>query len=524
MRPILPRLVFSIAGALLLLPPITAFEASARTNVVNYWGQNGASAEGDLAEYCQNDTIDILVLAFLARIEDNLPGLDFANHCKETYPGTSILHCPKMAQDIKFCQSQGKAVILSIGGASGSYAIGDSAAGQAFAKTIWDMFLGGSSETRPFEDAILDGVDLDLEDGATQGYVGFLETLRDSFAGSSRQYYITGAPQCPMPNRWFEPMMVSSWFDMLFVQFYNHNCGADKGSFNFAAWNEWATSSSINKSVKIYLGVPGGPGAAGSNVLSADQLIEVISQVQSYSNFGGVMMWDAGSTSVSGLAAVAARALAGGGRRRDPPLPTLHSPQEPSSSPDHPTPDEPSPEYPESPEPSCPEDTWDPWTGHLGWADWPDLPQRPKDPWYNKRADNIKNRSVPSPSDPADRLAQRVTTMPSPGSKKSTHGIKMMRMTKSRPAPPKRLAQRNQGSRHIPQRQPVLRVVSAVSDDRQDRQFKVQQRQTLRPSRILEADNRHHAERTVDPLFYWRSLLPPVLIRPLDHYYLLAPQ
>ncbi|KAF9984511.1 Chitinase 1 [Mortierella antarctica] len=286
-----------------------------------------------------------------------------------------------MAQDIKFCQSQGKAVILSIGGASGSYAIGDSAAGQAFAKTIWDMFLGGSSETRPFEDAILDGVDLDLEDGATQGYVGFLETLRDSFAGSSRQYYITGAPQCPMPNRWFEPMMVSSWFDMLFVQFYNNNCGADKGSFNFAAWNEWATSSSIKKSVKIYLGVPGGPGAAGSNVLTADQLIEVISQVQSYSNFGGVMMWDAGSTSVSGLAAVAARALAG------------------------------------------------------GWADWPDLPQRPKDPWYNKRADNIKNRSVPSPSDPADRLAQRVTTMPSPGSKKSTRGIKMMRMTKSRPAP-----------------------------------------------------------------------------------------
>ncbi|KAF9952182.1 Chitinase 1 [Mortierella alpina] len=249
-----------------------------------------------------------------------------------------------MAQDIKFCQSQGKAIILSIGGASGSYAISDDAAGQAFAQTVWDMFLGGSSDTRPFDDAVLDGVDLDLESGATQGYVAFLHTLRDNFAASSRQYYITGAPQCPMPDRWLEPMMASSWFDMLFVQFYNNHCGADRDSFNFATWNEWAVSTSINKSVKIYLGVPGGPGAAGSNVLSANQLVEIISQVQSYSSFGGVMMWDAGFASVSGLATVAARAMGNGGGGRDPAPPTLPSPKEPSPRPRHPTPKEPSPE------------------------------------------------------------------------------------------------------------------------------------------------------------------------------------
>ncbi|KAF9574827.1 Chitinase 1 [Mortierella alpina] len=420
------------------------FDASARTNLVNYWGQNGASSEGDLAEYCQNDTIDILVLASLAQIHDNLPGLDFAHHCKETYPGTTILHCSKMAKDIKFCQSQGKAVLLSIGGASGSYAIEDNATGQAFAKTVWNMFLGGSSDTRPFEDAILDGVDLDLEDGATQGYVGFIQTLRENFAGSSRPYFITGAPQCPMPDRWLEPMMASSWFDMLFVQFYNNNCGADGDSFNFAAWNEWATSSSINKSVKIYLGVPGGPDAAGSNVLSEDQLIKVISQVQSYSNFGGVMMWDAGFASASGLAIVAAQAMGSDDGGRDPAPPTLPSPHDPSPNPEDPTPDEPSPEpspeYPEIPQLPCPEESWDPWTGDLGWPDWPELPQRPKDPWYNKRADRIRRRLIPSPSDPTDHAAQRVTAMPPPGSKESSRGVKTMispgmRLTKSGPTP-----------------------------------------------------------------------------------------
>ncbi|KAF9965634.1 Chitinase 1 [Mortierella alpina] len=414
MRPILPRIVLLIAAVLFLIPPITTFDASARNNLVNYWGQNGASSEGDLAEYCQNDTIDILVLAFLAQIQDNLPGLNFANHCKETYPGTSILHCPKMAQDIKFCQSKGKAVILSIGGASGSYAIGDNAAGQAFAKTVWDMFLGGSSDTRPFEDAILDGVDLDLEDGATQGYVGFLQTLRENFRLITPVLHHRGPS---MPH-------------------------AGPLARTYDAWNEWATSSSINKSVKIYLGVPGGPDAAGSNVLSADQLVEVIRKVQSYSNFGGVMMWDAGFASVSGLAVVAARAMSGDGRERDPVPPTLPSPHEPSPSPDHPAPDEPSPEYPEwpkypeRPEAPCPEAPWNPWTGDRGWPDWPDLPQRPKDSWRNKRADSIQGRSFPSP----DHIVQRITAMPSPGSKISTRGVKTMispgmRMTKSEPTP-----------------------------------------------------------------------------------------
>jgi chitinase len=59
------------------------------------------------------------------------------------------------------CQSKGKAIILSLGGAAGAYGFSDDAEAKDFAHTIWNLFLGGSSATRPLDDAILDGVDLE---------------------------------------------------------------------------------------------------------------------------------------------------------------------------------------------------------------------------------------------------------------------------------------------------------------------------------------------------------------------------
>lgn len=62
-----------------------------------------------------------------------------------------------MASDIKYCQSKGKLVTLSLGGATGSVGFQSEDQANAFAETIWNVFLGGSSSTRPFGDAILDG-------------------------------------------------------------------------------------------------------------------------------------------------------------------------------------------------------------------------------------------------------------------------------------------------------------------------------------------------------------------------------
>ncbi|OAQ34353.1 carbohydrate-binding module family 5 protein [Linnemannia elongata AG-77] len=295
-----------------------AFNPLSKTNVVNYWGQNSVSStggsEGDLVTYCQDDTVDFFVVAFVSQIVNGAPVLNLANHCGATFPGSNLLNCPKVGQDIKACQAKGKALVISIGGASGSYSIDDPAAGAAFAEQIWNIFLGGNSATRPFGDAILDGVDLDLESGTNKGYVSFIQTLRAKFATASRPYYITSAPQCPYPDLATQAALNAAWFDLVLVQFYNNYCGVQSygtNNFNFDTWNTWATDVSINKNVRVLLGVPGGPGGAGSGVIGSSQLITILSSIKSYSNFGGVMMWDVGIAKQSGLAVAAANYLHG---------------------------------------------------------------------------------------------------------------------------------------------------------------------------------------------------------------------
>ena len=62
-----------------------------------------------------------------------------------------------MAQDIKDCQNKGKVVTISLGGATGDVGFANSSQAKGFADTIWNQFLGGTSDIRPFGDAVLDG-------------------------------------------------------------------------------------------------------------------------------------------------------------------------------------------------------------------------------------------------------------------------------------------------------------------------------------------------------------------------------
>ncbi|KAG0223538.1 Chitinase 1 [Actinomortierella wolfii] len=293
-----------------------AFNPLAKTNVVNYWGQNSVyfsgGQEAPLGTYCQDSTVDVFAVGFVHQIVNGKPVLNLANHCETTFPGSNLLSCPQIGADIKACQAKGKAIVISIGGASGQYALDTPEQGTAFAQQIWDTFLGGSSSQRPFGDAVLDGVDLDLESGTNKGYAAFVQALRAKFASSSKPFYITAAPQCPYPDHALQASLNAAWFDLVWVQFYNNYCGTQSfgtGNFNFDQWNTWATTVSLNKNVRILLGVPGGPGAAGSGIVNAAQLTKILDGVKSYSNFGGVMMWDAGVAAKSGLAAVAANYL-----------------------------------------------------------------------------------------------------------------------------------------------------------------------------------------------------------------------
>ncbi|KAL1924365.1 uncharacterized protein VTP21DRAFT_7400 [Calcarisporiella thermophila] len=294
------------APLLLLATVASCFNVNCNSNLVNYWGQNsyGAANPGDkpgwqkpLEEYCKDTSLDLITVAFLHVFNagtGRLPEIDLSNQCSDYFNGTSLHHCPETGKGIKACQAKGKAVLLSLGGAAGSYGFANDNQGREFANTIWNLFLGGKSNTRPFDDAVLDGIDLDIEGGSSVGYTAFVNELRRLFAqDASRKYYIAGAPQCPYPDGYMGPVLDSAWFDMVYVQFYNNYCSL-KGSFNYAEWDNWAKTKAVNKNVKLYIGVPASTTAAGSGYVRLSDLQNTVNSVRSkYASFGGVMMWDA---------------------------------------------------------------------------------------------------------------------------------------------------------------------------------------------------------------------------------------
>lgn len=73
------------------------------------------------------------------------------------FPGTALANCSFLAQDIKACQAAGKLVTLSLGGGTGQVGFSSDSQAESFADQIWDLFLGGASDIRPFGDAVLDG-------------------------------------------------------------------------------------------------------------------------------------------------------------------------------------------------------------------------------------------------------------------------------------------------------------------------------------------------------------------------------
>ena len=75
----------------------------------------------------------------------------------EYFSGTNLLNCSFLASDIEYCQNQGKAVTISLGGGGASVGFTDDSEAQSFADQIWNVFLGGSSDNRPFGSVVLDG-------------------------------------------------------------------------------------------------------------------------------------------------------------------------------------------------------------------------------------------------------------------------------------------------------------------------------------------------------------------------------
>ncbi|CRG89528.1 hypothetical protein PISL3812_06564 [Talaromyces islandicus] len=279
--------------------------ASAETVV--YWGQNGGSAveNNDLSSYCGADSgIDILVLSFLYQWGNGVttPGGTIGQSCSISTSGEGT-GCDDLAAAITTCQGNGKKVILSLGGASGSYSLQGQSDAEAIGQALWDSYgkKGSGSAPRPFGDAFVNGWDFDLEaNSGNDNYQYLIKKLRSNFASdSSNTYYITGAPQCPIPEPNMQTVITNSQFDYLWVQFYNNEgCSTDSGT-NFPDWvSNIANTPSAN--AKIVIGVPAsedgatGTASGAKYYLAPNDLSTLVAKYKDNAAFGGVMMWDAG--------------------------------------------------------------------------------------------------------------------------------------------------------------------------------------------------------------------------------------
>ncbi|MFQ6641298.1 hypothetical protein Gotur_014410 [Gossypium turneri] len=265
-----------------ILVLVTSIDAG---DIAIYWGQN--SDEGTLAETCATGNYDFVNLAFLPTFGNGqTPMINLAGHCDPYSNG-----CTNLSSDIKSCQAQGIKVILSLGGGAGSYFLASSNDARQVAAYLWNNFLGGQSASRPFGDAILDGIDFDIEGGTNQ-HCDDLAKYLSGYSQRSKKVYLTAAPQCPFPDAWVGGALKTGLFDYVWVQFYNNpQCQYTDGDITNLeqAWKQWTTDVPANK---IFLGLPASPEAAGSGFIPVSDLTsQVLPAIKGSAMYGGVMLW-----------------------------------------------------------------------------------------------------------------------------------------------------------------------------------------------------------------------------------------
>lgn len=211
--------------------------------------------------------------------------VNLAGHCTP-----SINNCKFIGPEITACQNLGIKVLISIGGANGQrQSLADAGDAKYLADYIYNNFLGGSASDRLFGDAVLDGVDFDME--SRSSYLDDLARYLHEHSTPQRKVYLSAAPQCPFPDANIGAALNTGLFDYVWIQFYNNPpCQYSGNSQNLiASWNVW--TSNINARY-FFVGLPGSPQAAGSGFATTTQICnEILPEIKKSEKYGGVMIW-----------------------------------------------------------------------------------------------------------------------------------------------------------------------------------------------------------------------------------------
>jgi chitinase len=280
-----------------------------------YWGQTKSIR---LREYCDLDTFEYVTVGFVNNSPEfdtsglKYPGTNFGANCAaDVYENGGqksklLSNCNLISADIPYCQSKGKKVLLSIGGAPGEgthYNVTTDANGEYFAQFLWEAFgpkNPSSSTPRPFDvtgqpPVVVDGFDFDIEEyfeDNKNGYPAMVDKLHELINGGD--FLVTAAPECPLNPQFFKMKKIidQSKFDALFIQFYNNaGCDGKNGGFNFEEWVNYLKDGP-SKNALLYVGLPGSPESANTGYLDFEEATALVESVKDHPKFGGVMVWD----------------------------------------------------------------------------------------------------------------------------------------------------------------------------------------------------------------------------------------
>ncbi|XP_061375171.1 acidic endochitinase-like [Gastrolobium bilobum] len=275
-------------ASLLLVPLllISLFKNSHAAGIAIYWGQN--TQEGTLADTCNTGNYQFVNIAFLSTFGNGqTPQLNLAGHCDPRTNG-----CTGLSSDIKSCQDHGIKVFLSLGGGAGSYSLNSADEATQIANYLWNNYLGGqSSNSRPLGDAVLDGIDFDIESaGGGQHWDELAKALNDF--SQQTKVYLAAAPQCIFPDAQLDSAIKTGLFDYVWIQFYNNpSCQYSSGDTSnlINSWNQWITVPAK----QVFMGLPAAEAAASGGFVPADVLTsQVLPAIKGSSNYGGVMLWN----------------------------------------------------------------------------------------------------------------------------------------------------------------------------------------------------------------------------------------
>lgn len=189
--------------------------------------------------------------------------------------------------DIAALHGAGKSIILSVGGERGQVSVGDAAAAQTFADSVFALM----------EEYGFDGVDIDLENGLQPTYMA--QALRSLHERAGSDLIITMAPQTidmqSTQGSYFQlALEIKDILTVVHTQFYNSGSmlGCDQqvhaqGSVDFITSLACIQLENGLRPDQVALGLPAGAGAAGGGVVDPGVVTDALDCLTRGANCGG---------------------------------------------------------------------------------------------------------------------------------------------------------------------------------------------------------------------------------------------